>query len=67
MDLDREALKAKIAALKTEHRDLDEAIARIGEQTPLNPVHLQRLNKRKPALKDLIPRPARHPLPHIIA
>ena len=32
MDLDVEALKAKLAALKTEHRDLDDVIARIIER-----------------------------------
>jgi hypothetical protein len=67
MDLDIEALKARIAALKTEHRDLDEAIARIGEQSPFNPVHLQRLKKRKLALKDLIAKLESQMLPDIIA
>jgi hypothetical protein len=32
MDLDVEALKAKLAALKTEHRDLDDVIARLAER-----------------------------------
>ncbi len=67
MDLDVEALKARIAALKSEHRDLDEAIARIGEQVPSNPVHLQRLKKRKLALKDLIAKLESQLLPDIIA
>ncbi len=67
MDLDVEALKARIAALKTEHRDLDEAIARIGDQMPFNPVHLQRLKKRKLALKDLIAKLESQLLPDIIA
>jgi hypothetical protein len=67
MDLDLEALKARIEALKSEHRDLDEAIARLGEQGPLNPVHVQRLKKRKLALKDLITRLESQLLPDIIA
>lgn len=67
MDLDVEALKARIAALKTEHRDLDEAIARIGSQAPFNPVDLQRLKKRKLALKDLIAKLESQLLPDIIA
>lgn len=67
MDLDIEALKARIAALKSEHRDLDEAISRLGEQTPFDPVHLQRLKKRKLALKDLIARLESRLLPDIIA
>lgn len=67
MDLDIEALKTRIAVLKAEHRDLDEAIARLGEQAPVNPVHLQRLKKRKLALKDLIARLESQLLPDIIA
>jgi hypothetical protein len=67
MDLDVEALKAKIEALKIEHRHLDEAIARLGETTPANPVDLQRLKKRKLALRDLITRLESQLLPDIIA
>jgi hypothetical protein len=67
MDLDVEALKAKIAALKLEHRGLDEAIARVGGQAAFNPVELQRLKKRKLALKDLIARLESQLLPDIIA
>ncbi len=67
MDLDVAALKAKLEALKSEHRDLDEAIARIGEKAPFNQLHLQRLKKRKLALKDLIARLESQLLPDIIA
>lgn len=67
MDLDVEALKAKIEALKTEHRDLDEAIERLSDKDPLNHLHLQRLKKRKLALKDLIARLETRLLPDIIA
>lgn len=67
MDLDVEALKTRIAALKTEHRDLDQAIARIGGESPFNPVDLQRLKKRKLALKDLIAKLESQLLPDIIA
>src|SRR5580658_5566994 len=56
MDLDVEALKAKIETLKIEHRHLDEAISGLGESPPVNPVDLQRLKKRKLALRDLITR-----------
>jgi hypothetical protein len=66
MDLDAEALKARIATLKSEHRDLDEAIARI-DLTAFNPVDLQRLKKRKLALKDLIAKLESQLLPDIIA
>lgn len=67
MDLDVEALKAKIEALKTEHRDLDEAIGRLSDKDPLNYLHLQRLKKRKLALKDMIARLETRLLPDIIA
>ena len=67
MDLDLEALKARIAALKSEHRDLDEAIARLSDNAPLNHLHLQRLKKRKLALKDLILKLEAKLLPDIIA
>jgi hypothetical protein len=67
MDLDVEATKAKIEALKAEHRDLDEAIARLAEKVPLNHLHLQRLKKRKLALKDLVARLEGGLLPDIIA
>jgi len=68
MDLDVEALKAKISALKDEHRDLDEAIARIEDGTgAFNRLHLQRLKKRKLALKDLIAKLESQLLPDIIA
>jgi hypothetical protein len=67
MDLDIAAIKAKIEALKIEHRDLDEAIARLDEQGGFNPVHVQRLKKRKLALKDLIAKLESQLLPDIIA
>ena len=67
MDLDVEAVKLRIAALKDEHRDLDDAIARLAEQVPANNINLQRLKKRKLALKDLITRLENSLLPDIIA
>ena len=54
MDLDVEALKAKLAALKSEHRDLDDVIARLAERAPFDQLQLQRLKKRKLLLKDQI-------------
>ena len=43
MDLDLEAIKARVEQLKSEHRDLDEAIARISEKAPFNQLQIQRL------------------------
>ena len=67
MDLDLEAVKLKIATLKSEHRDLDEAIARLTDEVPANNLELQRLKKRKLALKDLIAKLENSLLPDIIA
>jgi hypothetical protein len=67
MDLDVEAIKARIEALKVEHRDLDEAISRLDGQGAFNPVQVQRLKKRKLALKDLIAKLESQLLPDIIA
>ena len=67
MDLDVEALKTKLAALKTEHRDLDDMIARILERGPFDQLQMQRLKKRKLMLKDQISKIESELLPDIIA
>jgi hypothetical protein len=67
MDLDTEVLKAKLAALKTEHRDLDEVIARVAERAPFDQLQLQRFKKRKLLLKDQISKIESELLPDIIA
>ena len=54
MDIDTEALRTKLAALKSEHRDLDDVIARLSEYAPIDQLQLQRLKKRKLLLKDRI-------------
>jgi hypothetical protein len=67
MDLDTEVLKARLAALKSEHRDLDDVIVRLSEHAPFNQLHLQRLKKRKLLLKDQIAQIESRLLPDIIA
>jgi hypothetical protein len=67
MDQDVEALRAKLAALKTEHRDLDEVIAHAAEHAPFDQLRLQRLKKRKLLLKDQISKIESDLLPDIIA
>jgi hypothetical protein len=67
MDLNTEALKAKLAALKSEHRDLDDVIARLSERAPFDQLQLQRLKKRKLLLKDQISKIESELLPDIIA
>ena len=67
MDLDVEALRARLAALSIEHRDLDDVIARIAERLPFDQLQLQRLKKSKLALKDQISKIESELLPDIIA
>jgi hypothetical protein len=67
MDLDQEAIKARLEALRIEHRDLDEVIERMAEAAPFSQLQLQRLKKRKLVLKDLIAKLESKLLPDIIA
>lgn len=67
MDLDTEALKAQLVALKTEHRELDDVIARLAGRAPVDQLELQRLKKRKLLLKDRITQIENQLLPDIIA
>ena len=64
---DREALEAKLIELKTEHRSLDDAITRMGEQVPIDQLLVQRLKKRKLQLKDAITHLQAQLVPDIIA
>ena len=67
MDLDLEAIKAKLESLRSEHRDLDEVIGRLSDAAPFDQLQLQRLKKRKLMLKDLIIKLESQLLPDIIA
>jgi len=48
------SLQTRLAALRAEHRDLDEAIARLSATPTEDELLLRRLKKRKLALKDRI-------------
>ena len=65
--LDAEVIKAKLEALKSEHRDLDEVIDRLLEKPPFDQLQLQRLKKRKLGLKDQITKLESQLIPDIIA
>ena len=65
--LDAEAIKAKLEGLRSEHRDLDEVIDRLIEKPPFDQLQLQRLKKRKLALKDQMIKLESKLLPDIIA
>jgi len=67
MDLDVEAIKVKLGQLKSEHRGLDEEIRRLEAEPKFNPIEMQRLKRRKLALRDLITRLESNLLPDIIA
>lgn len=58
---------AQLHELESEHRDLDDVIARLGEGTSFDQLKLQRLKKRKLALKDEIIKLRSRSLPDIIA
>ena len=60
-------LRAKLEELRTEHRDLDEAIQSMSQTSPFNQLQIQRLKKRKLVLKDQITRLESQLLPDIIA
>ena len=66
MDLDAEALKAKIVELRDKHRALDEEIAKFDQAGPEG-LRSQRLKRRKLALKDQIAKLESQLLPDIIA
>jgi hypothetical protein len=60
-------LRRKVEELRSEHRDLDDVIARLQEAAPFNQLQLQRLKKRKLLLKDQITQLESKLLPDIIA
>ena len=64
---DRSVLKARLATLEVEHRDLDQAIQRLSEAASFDELSLKRMKKRKLALKDQITWLKDQLLPDIIA
>ncbi len=64
---DIEALEIKLEELRTEHRDLDDVIARVAEGATVDRLQVQRLKKRKLQLKDQIGRIESLLVPDIIA
>jgi hypothetical protein len=71
MDGDDEALHAalrqRISELRTEHDDLDDAIARLSENPLPDQLRLQRLKKRKLLLKDQLTHLQRQLDPDVLA
>lgn len=65
--LTQEQVKAMLEQLRSEHRDLDDVIARIAESLPFDQLQVQRLKKRKLSLKDQISKLEALLIPDIIA
>ncbi len=66
-ETEEQALRAKLAELLQEHRDLDAAIAAMAEQGVKDQLTITRLKKRKLQLRDQITRIEDALLPDIIA
>lgn len=67
MDWDQEQLKAKLAELELEHRDLDDVINQLINAADFDQIKVGRLKKRKLALKDQITTLRGRLIPDIIA
>ena len=66
-DGNQDQIVAQLHQLESEHRDLDDVIERLGDDKPFDQLKLQRLKKRKLALKDEITKLRSQTLPDIIA
>lgn len=64
---DQDALRTKLSDLESQHRDLDDVIARLAEGPSVDQIQMQRLKKRKLLLKDEIAKVKSKLLPDIIA
>ncbi len=64
---DIDDLQEELADLEREHRDLDESIDRLVSTPPVDLLQIQRLKKKKLALKDRIQQLKSNILPDIIA
>ena len=63
----RAALQQRFSELQLEHRDLDDAIARLSENPLPDQLRMQRLKKRKLLLKDQITHLERQLDPDVLA
>ena len=66
-DDNQQQIISQLHQLESEHRDLDDVIGRLGDDKPFDQLKLQRLKKRKLALKDEITKFRSRSLPDIIA
>tara|TARA_R110002167_G_scaffold222576_3_gene427520 strand:+ start:622 stop:834 length:213 start_codon:yes stop_codon:yes gene_type:complete len=66
-EIDQDDVLERLLALKQEHRDLDDALSALVNAVHYDQIQVQRLKKRKLALRDLILRLENILLPDIIA
>ncbi|MDX1739154.1 MAG: DUF465 domain-containing protein [Alphaproteobacteria bacterium] len=66
-ELELAALRHRVEELRLEHRDLDDIIERIAESAPFDQLQIQRLKKRKLAIKDELKNLENQMIPDIIA
>ena len=64
---EQQAIRQKLSGLRQNHRELDDVINRISDEAPYDHLQMQRLKRRKLALKDQITRLESQLLPDIIA
>lgn len=64
---DEDELREKLIDLQSEHQDLDDIIDKMMAHQPVDFIQMQRLKKRKLALKDMIQKLESQLLPDIIA
>ncbi|HEY0901942.1 MAG TPA: DUF465 domain-containing protein [Micavibrio sp.] len=64
---DEDELRERLIELQSEHRDLDDIIEKMLAHQPVDFIQMQRLKKRKLALKDMIQKIESQLLPDIIA
>lgn len=64
---EREVFLIKLEDLRSQHRELDDAIAKLAKDSNANQVEIQGLKKRKLRLKDQIATIENQLLPDIIA
>ncbi len=66
-DDNQDQIVDQLHQLESEHRDLDDVIERLSDVKPFDQLKLQRLKKRKLALKDEMTKLRSRILPDIIA
>jgi hypothetical protein len=64
---EQETFKERLAHLKAEHRDLDDAIQALSQRSVPDMIQIQRLKKKKLSLRDEINKIENKLLPDIIA